>query len=281
VAWLRLLFPEYGGSNKEAMNPNPAGIAAVIIALLVFVAGYWSAVRWRVSLRIFLALAGLVPAMIALKFALHYLHLMPDEAWFFELRSWRGSEFFVVALAGWAAVMASFFPRWLLSVWFVLLAAVICVPFSKPFLAPLKPSSMRDQWSGDACMQSTSSTCGPASVATILKRLGRSVTEREVALAAFSYAGGTEAWYLARFVRSTGLEARFDFREGFKSDVECPALAGVRFGPGGHFIALLERSGDGYVIADPLYGQKVLSVNELTQRYEFSGFYLVVSKNEE
>jgi hypothetical protein len=103
------------------------------------------------------------------------------------------------------------------------------------------------------------------------------VTEREVAHAAHSYAGGTEAWYLARFIRSKGLSAHFEFHEGFAPEVSFPAVAGVRVG-GGHFIGILGKEGDIYHMADPMFGELHVSERVLKSRYDFTGFYLVISK---
>lgn len=260
------------------MNPNLTGLAAIATALLVFAITYRYSARWKMSQRILAALPLLLLSLPALGFTLYYLHILPEKAWFYELRSWRGSEFLVVSVGALVAVLASLFPRWLLSLWLVLLGGVVAVPFAKPFLAPLPGSDIHDQWNGNVCLQSTASTCGPACTATILRRLGVFTTERQVALASYSYLGGTEAWYLARFIRSQGLTARFEFRPGFDPSVPFPAVAGVRVGAGGHFIAILSRAGDDCLIADPLYGEKKCPLAELTQRYDFTGFYLTVAK---
>ena len=84
--------------------------------------------------------------------------------------------------------------------------------------------------------------CGPASVCTILKRLGGAPSEYAAARAAHSCTGGTEAWYLARYVRNQGFVPRFDFRETFSPLVGLPSLVGVRLGGAGHvIIAVLFR----------------------------------------
>lgn len=245
---------------------------------MVFGIGYQHAAKWKMGRRISAALILLVLSLPALGFSLYYLHILPERAWFYELRSWRGSEFLVIFLGGFMAVFASLFPRPLLSLWFLLLGCIVCLPFAKPFLAPLPTADIHDQWSGNACLQSTYSTCGPACVATILKHFGVSVTERDAALASYSYMGGTEAWYLARFIRAEGFAARFEFREGFDAGISFPAVAGVRVGTGGHFIAVIARTGDDFIIVDPLYGEKRCPVSELKQRYDFTGFYLVVTQ---
>jgi predicted double-glycine peptidase len=113
----------------------------------------------------------------------------------------------------------------------------------------------------------------------MLRRLGVETSERATARAAFSYSGGTEAWYLARYVRSRGLSPRFDFHSTFSRTTGFPALVGVRLGGTGHFIAILEVRGGQVTFADPLFGERRLSLPQFQRRYEFTGFHMVVSKN--
>ena len=72
---------------------------------------------------------------------------------------------------------------------------------------------------------------------------------------AHSYAGGTEAWYLARAVRARGFKVRFQFAEGFDPGMAFPAVVGVRWGEIGHFIPIMSMQGDKYVIGDPTVGE--------------------------
>ena len=156
--------------------------------------------------------------------------------------------------------------------------AVLSVPYVKPLLVPLPDSMIHDQWEGDACMQSTPSTCGPASIATILRSLGLPASERAIAREAHTYAGGTEAWYLARYVRSQGLNARFDFSKGLPENLELPAMIGVRLGGFGHFMPVLARDGDMLTLADPLHGKETISLRDLQKRCQLTGFHLVISR---
>lgn len=99
-----------------------------------------------------------------------------------------------------------------------------------------------------------------------------------MARAAYSYNGGTEAWYLARFVRTKGLHPRFDFRTSFSPSAGSPAVVGVKFGSAGHFIAVLDVHGDQVTLADPLRGEEHLSLSEFRRRYVFTGFHMVITK---
>ena len=193
-------------------------------------------------------------AIPSILFAVYYLHILPERAWFYTLRSWSGSELLIVFLGGATGAFATLLPRSLLLLPLCTLVAIAIVPYIKPLVGPLADSEFAERWDGDTCLQSTSSTCGPASVSTILRRLGAETTERETARAAYTYAGGTEAWYLARYVRSKGFVPRFDFRKTFHQ-AGLPAVVGVRFGNVGHFIAVLDVNGDQITFADPLRGE--------------------------
>jgi peptidase C39-like protein len=259
------------------MNINYWGLGAAVLSLLCFRFAYWHAKTSALGTRTWVALACLPPSFLAAGSVVYYFHVIPEWAWYYELRSWPGSEFLMVFLGTFLGILATGFPRWMLALWLMLLMACAAVPFAKPVIAPLAESEISDRWKGAVCLQSTASTCGPASVATVLKKLGCSVTEREVARESYSYMGGTEAWYLARFVRSKGLSVHFEIHEGFAPEAGVPAVVGVRVG-GGHFITILERNGRDYLVADPLFGELRLTEKALRDRYDFSGFYMVISK---
>jgi hypothetical protein len=212
-------------------------------------------------------------------FGVYYLHVLPEYAWFYSLRSWSGSELLAVfpGCAGGAA--AASVPRKLQSLPLFAVLAVTLVPYLKPLLVPLSADEFKDQWHGDVCLQSTDSTCGPASVATILRHFGVHTTEQTIARSAFSYEGGTEAWYLARYVRCCGLSAHFFFGPTFSPEAGQPALVGGRIGHAGHFIAVLEVHDDQVTVADPLSGEMRLTLTEFKHLYEFTGFHMVVQRN--
>jgi ABC-type bacteriocin/lantibiotic exporter with double-glycine peptidase domain len=185
----------------------------------------------------------------------------------------------VLGIAG--GLIASLLPRRLLILPLLGTAAFAFAPVLKPFVRPIPAESLNDRWDAGICLQSTPSTCGAASVATILKHCGLKVSERELAQDAHSYAGGTEAWYLARAVRDRGCSARFCFSSGFDPQIPFPAVAGVQVDSIGHFIAILSRDGDRFHIGDPLNGPEELSHSELTRRYVFTGFYMPITKGEQ
>jgi hypothetical protein len=256
---------------------NILGLVAVALSIAAFAFTY-SRLRPRplaVRLVAICILSGF--ALPAVLFAIYYLHILPERAWFYTLRSWWGSDFLVLFVGAAAGAFASLLPRFLLG--FPLFAALASgvIPHLKPLIGPLPDSAFQERWESGACLQSTQSTCGPASVATMLRKLGVDTSEQAIARAAYSYVGGTEAWYLARYVRSKGLTPHFDFRSTFSPDVGFPALVGVRLGGAGHFIAVLEVRGEVVRFVDPLSGEEKLSLAHFQRRYPFTGFHMVIS----
>jgi hypothetical protein len=50
------------------------------------------------------------------------------------------------------------------------------------------------------------------------------------------------------------------------------------FGNSGHFIALLGRADDNYIVGDPLAGKLVLSRSALLDKYTFTGFFMQLDR---
>jgi len=160
-----------------------------------------------------------------------------------------------------------------------ILLALLLVPYSKPWLGPLDLARLNNRCDGEVCMQSTLSTCGPASAATILNSMGAKTSERELAMECHTYQGGTESWYLARAIRRRAFEARIRIEPENPRSLPSPAIAGVVLrGGAGHFIAVLSQTPDRVVIADPMKGKLVIDRADLRRAYHFTGFFLVVGR---
>ena len=186
----------------------------------------------------------------------------------------------IIPIGAAGGCFAALLPRNLAVLPFLAVAAFAFVPFLKPIIGPL-PSNFSGKWNGDICLQSTPSTCGPASVATILNSLGVETNESELARDSYSYTGGTEAWYLIRAIRARGCEASVQFRPDFDPQISLPAVVGVRLGGPdgfGHFVPFLSKSGDTYSLGDPLVGPQFETLSQLRKRYHFTGFHLPISK---
>ena len=73
----------------------------------------------------------------------------------------------------------------------------------------------------------------------------------------------------------------FDFTASFAPDGGLPAVVGVRLGTIGHFIAILGREGDKFLVGDPLIGRELLSLEDLHHRYAFTGFHMRIKNKGE
>ena len=223
---------------------------------------------------------GFLVAVPGLLFVLYYTHLFDGAAWFYEFRALGASELaacglgFVVGFIH-SSLQPSTHGERLAAP--AILLALLLVPYSKPWLGPLDLTRLSARCDGEVCMQSTLSTCGPASAATILNSLGAKTSEKELATERHTYQGGTESWHLARAIRRRGFAARFQIEPENPRSLPSPAIAGVVLrGGDGHFIAVLSQTPDHVVIADPMKGKLAIGRADLRRAYRFTGFFLVI-----
>ena len=262
------------------MNANGIGFAAAAVSLVLFHFAWKTGARLPVGWKTWFTLLAVMLALPGASFAIYYTHLFPEAAWYYEFRSRVGSEWLVIPIGVAGGLVASFFPRRWLMAPLLATAAFSVVPFLKPVIAPLDPDALVDEWDGPVCKQSTGSTCGAASLASVLRVHGIEVREKDVARAAHSYGGGTEAWYLARHARDLGAVVRFTIDDGFAPEGGLPAIAGVKLGHIGHFIAILGENDGMYRVGDPMVGEKFFTSRQLEEHYHFTGFHLRVGKRE-
>ncbi len=258
---------------------NPLGAGAIILSVVAFAVVHTKLRPLPLSRKLLWLGIFTLLSIPAVWFAVYYLHVVPEYAWFYTLRSWTGTEFFGIFLGCGGGAFATLLPRFLLGVPLFGALALSVIPYMKPLLRPLPDHLLHDRSQGDVCLQSTRSTCGPASIATILRRQGVPATEREIARAAYTYAAGTEAWYLARYVRSRGFATHFDFGSTFSPEAGQPSLIGVHVGSIGHFIAVLDFHDGQITYVDPMHGERKVSHTEFQRRYKFTGFHMVISRD--
>lgn len=211
---------------------------------------------------------------------LFYAHLFDTWVWFYGVRAMPLSELSLAGVGLIAGVIYAYIEPETLKEKLVVpigLIIVLGLPFSKTVMAPLDVAGLHETCETEVCLQSTPSTCGPSSAATILKLYGYGASEKELAKEALTYRGGTENWYLARALRKRGFDADFVVQPSDSLSIPSSSIAGVRLEGGtGHFIAILDTSGESVVIGDPLIGKLKLRRAELSKRYHFTGFFLVV-----
>ena len=223
---------------------------------------------------------GIALAVPAVLFALYYTHIFDRAAWFYSFRTLPYSE---IAASGVGFVLgvahAGFEPETLGErlVAPVIAGVLVFLPFVKPMLAPLDVDRLSEQTTGEVCLQSTPSTCGPSSAVMILRLLGQPASEKELAQECFTYRGGTEVWYIARAFRRRGFDTSFLVQPASSHTFPSPAIAGVVLpGGSGHFISILSRTSSQTVVGDPLKGKLIIDNGVLQKSYTFTGFFLVI-----
>lgn len=263
---------------------NGVVIPTVIFALVLFYIGSWS-VRCsrsqgrRTGLLVLWFLLGLPGFLITL----YYLHWFDNARWFYAFRSIPYTELMAAGAGLFAGALSEVLKGAVLlsrPVMVVLLCIGIAGPYMKPVLQPVPADQFEDRWQDDVCLQSTVSTCGAASAATIFRFFGIDAGEREIAVACYTYYGGTENWYLARAFRERGLAVHYRIEPEFPSDLQLPAIAGVRVRGCGHFIAITEKSGGAYRTGDPLIGPRWIASERIAKEIEFTGFFMEVTRDE-
>lgn len=198
------------------MNPNWLGVISAILAIVAFCAVCQFAKNKSTKIRLRCLVLAVIASIPGASFAAYYAHILPEAGWYYQFRSIMGTELLVVFLGIAGGLLASLLPR----IFFILpllgVTAFSVAPIIKPFIGSISADEMKNTWDGGVCLQSTPSTCGAASSATILKYFDIDASESELAKEAYSYSGGTEAWYLARAIRSRGLNVDFDFSNNFR-----------------------------------------------------------------
>lgn len=256
-------------------------LPVIALAAALFIAGY-RAGRSPARVHPLAWLAAAACAAPAVLFATYYLHLFDDAVWFYRFRSLPYSE---LSAAG-AGLLAGLLYAWLASRGIrarillpALLLAGILVPYVKPLLNPLDTERLAGVCRNGVCLQSTASTCGPSSAATLLRLFGLEETEKTLAREAHTTASGTENWYLARALRRRGFPVHYAVLERPVSRLPHPSIAGVVLpGGAGHFIAVLGETDAAYVLGDPMVGKLTVPKSRVANAYDFTGFFMVVGK---
>ena len=226
---------------------------------------------------------GLLAAIPGMVFVAYYFKVLGEPIWLYQFRAIPGSE---LTAAG-AGFLAGGLQGWCLKwercrtiignrLFAILLFFGLLGPYLKPILRPPRWDEFQDNWAGEVCLQTSESSCGPACAATLLCQLGHPVTEKQIARESFTSRNGTENWYLVRTLRRHGAQVQYVSQPDPNQPWPWPAIAGVRAGKYGHFITILGRQGDNYVVGNPLGGRHVQSQDAWRKFYQFTGFFLVV-----
>jgi len=255
-------------------------VPAILLAVLGALVGARAS---RKALRI----AGLVAIFMAVPWLLitaYYTHLFDVPA-YFQWRSAPSTDWLATGVGFATGLLVGVRARATRSTGAhiaavpILACIAVAVAFAKPWLQP-QVSELNDAWDQGVCIQTSVSSCGACATATLLSHFDIAATEAGVAGVADTRLGGTPNWRLARVLRDEGLEATFRTPDGLE-DISPPALVGVRLGsPQGaaHFIVLLDRVGDEWIVGEPLEGRLALTTQQFQARYHFDHFALEVSR---
>lgn len=255
-------------------------ITTLLVALGLFYVAFrlWSKAV-KTAPRILLAVAGILLALPGTLFVLYYLHWFDRAVWLYEFRAFPFSELSAAGMGFLAGLLAGVGKgKRIASIPFLLILLIlgIVIPHLKPLLTPIPSEAWRELWKEEVCMQSTPSSCGAASAATILRMCVLSVSERELAQECHTSRSGTENWYLARALRRRGLQVHYRMANGLPDDLQLPAIAGVKVGGVGHFIAILGKDGGNWITGDPLIGRASHPDQVLRKNYHFTGFFMEI-----
>lgn len=263
------------------MNINTWFYPTIIFAVMLY---YLSLKLWQINtgrlFRYIFIVVSIILFIPAFLYIFYYLHWMDDAVWYYQFRALPGTELLAAGAGVLSGVIGSVCKKYkLLSNSFILCLLIlgIFIPYCKSALFPVDYSSLENKWRNGFCLQSSNSTCGPASAATILGCYGIPVTEAELAKECYSYIGGTEIWYIARALEKRGFRCRFAIdKKDEIHDFPYPCIAGINIGAG-HFITIIDKEQDAYIIGDPLVGRKSIKTEDVFRRINFTGFFLVVS----
>jgi predicted double-glycine peptidase len=262
------------------MRLIPVVLVTVLGAAVLFCLGSNLAKKARTrQSRALLLLAGLVLAVPGLLFALYNTHLLDGWSWFYTFRVLPFTDFLPGGIGLLAGVLHSWFEPETRGEKIVVpaaLAIAVLIPFAKPLLDPMELDRLHDHCDGEVCMQSTFSTCGPSSAATLLKAFGQIASEKQLAREGLTSRGGTEIWFIARAFERQGFRTQILIQSPDHLSPPSHAIAGVVLpGRSGHFVAILSETSDEVTIGDPLKGKLVVKRADLKDYYHFTGFFLV------
>lgn len=173
----------------------------------------------------------------------------------------------------------------------VLMAIVVTwfsvMPFFVPALLADAHASLKTRISADGiCFQTTDYTCGPAAAVTALNKLGIKPDEGQLAILAYSSPmTGTLPECLADALRKQyagmGLECRFRLFDSIDqlADADVTLVVVKDHFLADHCIAVLEVDDDYVVVGDPVSGKKILSRQQFSDKWRFSGITIKRSKN--
>lgn len=262
---------------------NPNIFYSLILGLIFFYS--WIRINsklWEKNYRIWIIVLLLTLSIPGILFDVYYLHYFDDMYWNIEFRSINNIEI----LNSFLGLTIWYIFAWNIKhsklqhfIYLLFTILLITIPYAKPILMPLElGNKVDDRRSNNICMQSTQSTCGPCTIATILKYYNINKTERDVAQASFTSNSSTELWYLIRYVRNLWLKADIIYTDKAEN-LPTPSLVWTTvMSSYGHFISLLKNKDWIFTIWDSISGKKELSIKKFNKIYEFHWYGIHIYK---
>lgn len=227
----------------------------------------------------FTLFAGLTALLLIVKL---FLHLRPE----LEQNMFRFSSNYIY-FAGWDSPLAfllavaaagRFLSPRLRKVAVITLCAVtpvfLWMPMSYCFAQRTDAPAVFDE--NGICRQQYDSSCGPASAATLLRRLGIQADEKEMVALSLMRSSGVTVLELYRGIdavlEGTNLQPRIIRSESL--DIKPPFLAVVRRPAGEHCVVVLKVESDAVIIGDPARGKFGMTRQDFAA--EWTGVALVI-----
>lgn len=255
------------------MNINPNFFISLFIAIVLFVIGFILAKRVeKKSLNVMIILS-LIATFPGISMVLYYFHLFETPHWYINFRTIPAIELSVSFIGLFLGLLSNDNNKFLLNGITLLL---VFMPFMKPIVRPLVVKKSTE-WREKVCVQSTGATCGPSCFATILKYYNIESTEYEWTKNSYTCSTGTEIWYLLRYGKHKGFEYKLSQINSF-SQLKYPSIIGTKLSTIGHFVTVLGKVEDKYIIGDPLTGKLALTKAEFENKYSLDGLMIEFSK---
>jgi|GEM_PF-3458080 len=260
-------------------------IPALLICILTFCVFRLIYIRRsNAATRISLIITGFILAIPAVLFTSNYTLLIPYAPWFYYFHALPGIEMssgLTGALLGVLYASSKLRPGKLnapiLTACTMIFLGLLIAPFAKQMIYGINYSILENRWHDGICLQSSSYTCVPACITTLIRMQGGHITEPELASAAGSTSRGTEMWYMMRALRKPGYELRVHHVNPIQK-APVPSVIGVKLGDIGHVVVLLAKDKDGPVIGEPLRGRHKYTWKVFRKSYHPDGTCITISK---
>jgi hypothetical protein len=256
------------------MNVNPNFFISILISIVLFIIGLMltKKISNKKILNLILILSFLL-TLPGISMILYYFHFTETSNWYINFRTIPAIEISISFIGLFLGLLSNNKNKFFLICTTLFL---VLIPFIKPILRPLTIKDLTE-WKESVCIQSTGATCGPSSLATILKYYNIESTEYELTKNSYTCSTGTEIWYLLRYGKRKGLDYKLNTIKNF-DELRYPSIIGTKLITIGHFVTVLGKSEEKFIIGDPLNGKLELTKEEFESKYKLDGLMIEFNK---